>query len=169
MIEIAGVADYQPCHCNIMTSLENDEMHSLFVHTYKFFTKLPWILGASRRQCCKRSVRSFSRHWSVRRASMSFHYQRQTEWPLHQAILHNSWHYPPAWGSRSHSVERNLHNAIIMTGDHVGTHIDALCHVGNKGYWGVVAAEAYQGEYLRYWCGDCQTNALQRRLFRHYT
>ncbi|KAH8801386.1 putative cyclase [Xylogone sp. PMI_703] len=38
-------------------------------------------------------------------------------------------------------------NALIVTGDHVGTHIDALCHVGNKGilHGGVPAADACQG------------------------
>jgi hypothetical protein len=81
---------------------------------------------------------------------MSFQYQRQTEWPLHQAIHNISWHYPPSWGSISHRVGRNLHNAIIMTGDHVGTHIDAFCHVANIGALDrdVVAAKARQGGYL---------------------
>ncbi len=38
-------------------------------------------------------------------------------------------------------------NALIVTGDHVGTHIDALCHVSYKGqmYGGFNAAEACQG------------------------
>ncbi|KAE9367380.1 cyclase family protein [Stipitochalara longipes BDJ] len=38
-------------------------------------------------------------------------------------------------------------NALIVTGDHVGTHIDALCHVGNKGvlHGGVLASDACQG------------------------
>jgi hypothetical protein len=38
-------------------------------------------------------------------------------------------------------------NAMIATGDHVGTHINALCHVGNK--WilhsGIAATDACQG------------------------
>ncbi|KAF3934653.1 hypothetical protein ABW20_dc0103353 [Dactylellina cionopaga] len=38
-------------------------------------------------------------------------------------------------------------NAMIVTGDHVGTHIDALCHVGYKGqlYGGVDSTEACLG------------------------
>ncbi|KAJ6259369.1 hypothetical protein Dda_6270 [Drechslerella dactyloides] len=38
-------------------------------------------------------------------------------------------------------------NSIIVTGDHVGTHIDALCHVGYKGklYGGVDSTEACLG------------------------
>lgn len=38
-------------------------------------------------------------------------------------------------------------NAMIVTGDHVGTHIDALCHVSYKGelHGGVDAVEACQG------------------------
>jgi kynurenine formamidase len=38
-------------------------------------------------------------------------------------------------------------NAMIVTGDHVGTHIDALCHVGNKGilHGGIVATDACEG------------------------
>lgn len=38
-------------------------------------------------------------------------------------------------------------NAVIVTGDHVGTHIDALCHVSNNGvmHGDVNAAEACHG------------------------
>ncbi|KIX00716.1 uncharacterized protein Z518_09781 [Rhinocladiella mackenziei CBS 650.93] len=39
---------------------------------------------------------------------------------------------------------------MIVTGDHVGTHIDALYHVGNKGvlYDGIDAAEACKGGHF---------------------
>lgn len=43
-------------------------------------------------------------------------------------------------------------SALIVTGDHVGTHIDALCHVGNKGvlYSGIDAADACQGGRFKF-------------------
>jgi hypothetical protein len=70
--------------------------------------------------------------------------------PSHTPYL---WHYPPSWGSISQRVGRNLHNAIVMTGVHVRIHIDALCHVGNKGALDgeVVGAEACQVGYLKLW------------------
>jgi kynurenine formamidase len=38
-------------------------------------------------------------------------------------------------------------NAVIITGDHVGTHIDALCHVASKGVLcgGIAVTDACQG------------------------
>ena len=42
-------------------------------------------------------------------------------------------------------------NAMIVTGDHVGTHIDALCHVSNKGvmHGGVDVADACIGGHFQ--------------------
>jgi hypothetical protein len=43
-------------------------------------------------------------------------------------------------------VGTTLH-AMIVTGDHVGPHMDALCHVDNKGilHGGIAATDVYQG------------------------
>lgn len=47
--------------------------------------------------------------------------------------------------------EGSASNAVVVTGDHVGTHVDALCHVGNEGalHGGVPIAEACQGGRFR--------------------
>jgi hypothetical protein len=54
-------------------------------------------------------------------------------------------------------------NAMIATGDHVGTHIDALCHVGNKWilYSDIAATDARQG-------GRWTVHFLRRRDHQAY-
>jgi hypothetical protein len=43
-------------------------------------------------------------------------------------------------------------HAMIVTGDHVGTHIDALCHVGNTGilHGGIAATDSVPGRTVRF-------------------
>lgn len=44
-------------------------------------------------------------------------------------------------------------NSMVVTGDHVGTHIDALCHVSNNGilHGGIDAAEACHGGRFKFY------------------
>ncbi|KAK6524149.1 hypothetical protein TWF694_005810 [Orbilia ellipsospora] len=58
-------------------------------------------------------------------------------------------------------------NAMIVTGDHVGTHIDALCHVGYKGklYGGVDSTEACMGGRFKVYGAETIKPMVTRGVF----
>jgi kynurenine formamidase len=74
--------------------------------------------------------------------------------PMQNGMAHSPSHQPYSMSlSRRHGDKDRTGtggtsaSALIITGDHVGTHIDAICHVALKGtlYGGVTAADACHG------------------------
>ena len=58
-------------------------------------------------------------------------------------------------------------NSMVVTGDHVGTHIDALCHVGNEGtlHGGIKISDACHGGLFRFYGAETIKPMVCRGVF----